>query len=74
MAIRGGGALPYFSSTAISRAEYNPQTHVLSLWFTQSGGPYDYYGVPQHIFDGLCRAGSKGSYFNSYIRDQYGMR
>lgn len=46
---------------------------VLSLWFTQSGGPYDYYRVPQRIFDGLCQATSKGTYFNDNIRDQYGL-
>lgn len=63
--------MPQFSSTAISRAEYNPQTRVLTIWFTQSGGPYEYFGVPQHVFDGLCNAASKGSYFNAFIRDQY---
>ncbi|WP_350057041.1 KTSC domain-containing protein [Pelagibacterium sp.] len=64
--------MPHFNSSAISRAEYNEQTRTLTLWFVQSGGPYDYYGVPRHIFDGLCHATSKGSYFNTHIRDQYG--
>lgn len=66
--------MPFFSSTAIRRAEYNPSTMILQLWFAESGGPYDYYGVPQHVFDGLCSASSKGSYFNSYIRDRYSAR
>ncbi|WP_417463254.1 KTSC domain-containing protein [Kordiimonas sp.] len=64
--------MPYFNSTAISRAEYNSATRVLQIWFVESGGPYDYYGVPQHIFDGLCNAASKGGYFNDHIREQYG--
>ncbi|WP_393992745.1 KTSC domain-containing protein [Xanthobacter oligotrophicus] len=66
--------MPYFTSTAIRQAEYNPGTQVLSIWFTQSGGPYEYFGVPQHIFDGLCNASSQGTYFNLYIRDQYSVR
>ncbi|WP_412033239.1 KTSC domain-containing protein [Nitratireductor aquimarinus] len=66
--------MPTFSSSAIRRAEYNPATRVLQLWFTESGGPYDYFGVPQHIFDGLCRASSKGTYFNNHIRDRFSVR
>lgn len=64
--------MPTFISSAIRRAEYDPSSKVLQIWFAESGGPYDYYGVPQHIFEGLCKAGSKGTYFNDYIRDQYG--
>ncbi|WP_429067739.1 KTSC domain-containing protein [Bosea sp. OAE752] len=63
-----------FNSSAISRAEYDPGSRVLKLWFAQSGGPYDYVSVPQHIFDGLCRAISKGAYFNEHIRDRYSVR
>lgn len=66
--------MPIFGSTAIRRAEYDPATSVLQIWFTESGGPYDYYGVPQHVFEGLCHAGSKGGYFNDHIRDRYGVR
>ncbi len=64
--------MPYFNSSAIARAEYNPQTAVLKIWFVDSGGPYDYFDVPQHIYDGLCRAWSKGTYYNDHIRHQYG--
>ncbi|MEP9372563.1 KTSC domain-containing protein [Mesorhizobium sp. KR1-2] len=63
--------MPVFNSTAIRRAEYDSSTGVLQLWFTESGGPYNYYGVPPQVFDGLCRASSKGGYFNSHIRDRY---
>ncbi len=61
----------FYSSSAIRRAEYNPATAVLQIWFVESGGPYDYYGVPQYVFDGLCRATSKGTYYNDHIRDRY---
>lgn len=63
--------MPYLNSTAIERVEYNPSTRVLQVWFVGSGGPYDYYGVPQHVYDGLLRAPSAGQYFNDNIRDQY---
>lgn len=63
--------MPYFSSTAVHRAEYNSKTMTLQIWFTGSGGPYDYYGVPVSVYNGLLAAGSKGTYFNLYIRDQY---
>jgi hypothetical protein len=63
--------MPEFISTAISRAEYDGATGTLSLWFVESGGPYSYYGVPEHIFAGLCAAFSKGRYFNENIRDRF---
>lgn len=66
-------AMPTFNSTAIRQAEYDANSRTLSIWFTQSGGPYHYYNVPQHIYDGLLRASSKGTYFNDHIRDQYGL-
>ncbi|MGV3490284.1 MAG: KTSC domain-containing protein [Devosia sp.] len=66
--------MPVFESTAVTRAEYNATTSVLSLWFAESGGPYDYYLVPARIFEGLCDASSKGKYFNQHIRDRYTSR
>lgn len=66
--------MPSFESTAIQRAEYDASTAVLTLWFTGSGGPYDFYLVPRRIFDDLCRASSKGSYYNQHIRDHYASR
>jgi len=64
--------VPYFNSKAITCAEYDAASRVLKLWFVGSGGPYDYFGVPQNIYDGLLKASSKGRYYNQYIRDQYG--
>lgn len=65
--------MPYFSSSAIRAAEYNPASLTLAITFT-SGRTYDYYGVPQYVYNGLLAAGSKGEYFNDNIRDQYGYR
>jgi len=58
-------------SSAISAVDYNPASSTLRIWFVQSGGPYDYYGVPQSIYEGLLRARSAGTYYNDYIRDRY---
>lgn len=61
-----------FVSNAIHRAEYDDNTSTLHLWFVQTGGPYSYYRVPPHVYAGLCKASSKGSYFNDHIRERYG--
>lgn len=64
--------MPILRSSAIGRAEYNTATATLSIWFVESGGPYEYYGVPKHIYEGLISARSAGTYFNDNIRDRYG--
>lgn len=37
----------------------------------KQGRTYTFCRVPQHIFDGLLGAGSKGRYYDDYIRDRY---
>jgi hypothetical protein len=63
--------MQYFNSTAVRAASYDPQTGTLTLWFASGGRGYDYYNVPQVIYNGLLAAASKGQYFNAYIRQQY---
>ncbi|MGO7203539.1 KTSC domain-containing protein [Rhizobium ruizarguesonis] len=63
--------MPLLRSSAISRAEYNANTRTLAIWFVESGGPYDFYGVPEATYNGLLRAPSAGTYYNTYIRDHY---
>lgn len=63
--------MPYLRSTAISRVEYNEANSTMSIWFVESGGPYDYYGVPERVYLGIFKAASAGTYFNLYIRDKY---
>lgn len=62
--------MPTFNSSAVKRAEYDPASMRLKLWFPD-GGPYDFCRVPQHIWDGLLSARSKGTYYNDHIRDRY---
>lgn len=66
----GSYSLPYFNSSAIKRAEYDASAMRLKLWFPDDG-PYDFCRVPQHIYDGLLKAVSKGKYYNDYVRDNY---
>lgn len=58
------------SSRAITAIGYDPTTHRMKIQF-QQGQTYDFCNVPQHVFDGLLHAGSKGTYYNDYIRDRY---
>lgn len=64
--------MPYVSSTAISRIEYDSGSAQLHIWFRESGGPYTYYNVPQSVYEAFLAAPSKGQFFNDHIRDQYG--
>lgn len=63
--------MPRVSSTAIDRVEW--ANNVLTIWF-DSGGRYDYPGVPERLYLGLIAANSKGSFFNQYIRGRFGSR
>jgi len=33
---------------------------------------YAYYNVPESVYNGLMSAGSKGGYFNNFIKGRYG--
>lgn len=58
------------SSDAINAIGYDESTRRMSIEFNQ-GNTYSYCGVPQHVFDGLLSAASKGVYYNEHIRDKY---
>lgn len=57
-------------SSVIVSGDYDPATRVLILGFRR-GYRYRYAGVPQHIYDGLVRAPSKGRYFDDFIRGKF---
>ncbi|MEM1078523.1 MAG: KTSC domain-containing protein [Pseudomonadota bacterium] len=60
--------MPFVNSSAIHRIEWENGT--LSIWFLDSGR-YDYFGVERGVFNSFLNAHSKGSFFNSHIRDRY---
>lgn len=63
-------AMPYVNSSAIGRIEWSDGT--LSIWFHDSGR-YDYPGVPFALYERFLAARSKGTFYNDYIRDKYGV-
>lgn len=60
-------------SSTIAAAGYDRDTAVLEIEFT-SGDVYEYFLVPNSIFEGLLRATSKGRFFGDHLRDRYRFR
>lgn len=58
------------NSTNLSAVGYDSETKILTIEFND-GGLYEYYDVPQNVFDGLMSDSSKGSFFHRFIRDTY---
>lgn len=58
------------SSSNLRSVGYDPRTHTLEIEF-HSGGVYQYFGVPQSVYNGLMAASSHGSYFYHNIRNVY---
>ena len=56
-------------SSNIISIGYDSNSSTLELEF--KNGIYQYFGVPQNIFDDLMNAGSKGSYFLQNIKNTY---
>lgn len=45
-------------------------TRVLEIEF-ESGRVYQYFNVPQDIYDSMLESDSKGKYFNQHIRGKF---
>ena len=58
------------SSSNLRSVGYDPPSATLEIEFN-SGGVYQYSGVPAHVHDSLLRSGSLGRYFASQIKDVY---
>lgn len=57
----------YVSSSHIASIGYDPENMVLEIEFL-SGPVYQYYDVPQSIYDGLMAADSHGKFLAAYIK------
>lgn len=57
-------------SSDIHSIGYEPGSHILEIEF-RSGGVYEYFDVPQSVYDSLMSASSHGSFFHRNIRDKY---
>ena len=58
------------NSTNLSAVGYDSETNLLTIEFND-GGLYEYYNVPQNIYNELMSAPSKGKFFHRFIRDTY---
>lgn len=58
------------NSSAIAAVGYDPDAARMKITFVQ-GHTYDFCRVPSHIFEGLLKARSKGTFYNDHIRDRY---
>ena len=57
-------------SSQIGQVGYDPQSLTLRIKYN-SGGVYDYAGVPQAKYDALMNAESLGKYFHGEIRGNF---
>jgi hypothetical protein len=60
-------------SSDLCSVGYDLASATLEVTF-HSGGTYQYYGVPQSIFDALMAAPSKGKYLHRHIKHRYQYR
>lgn len=60
-------------SSAVAKMDYETEHARLTVTFT-TGRVYEYFLVPPHIADAFRTALSKGTFFNTYIRDHYTYR
>lgn len=54
-------------SSNVAAIGYSPNTATLRVQFNK-GYVYEYYSVPEHLFQGLIDAGSKGQFLDLYIK------
>jgi len=59
-----------FDSSSIAAGRYDADSSVLEIQFNE-GKIYKYVDVPRDTWLSLCRADSKGGYFQSQIRDRF---
>ena len=60
-------------SSVVAKIQYEAEHARMTVTFT-SGRLYEYFLVPPHVAEEFQSALSKGSYFNSFIRDRYTCR
>jgi hypothetical protein len=57
----------HVSSATIRSIGYDPERRTLEVE-SRSGSVYQYYQVPGYLYEGLLKAGSKGSFLESRIK------
>ncbi len=57
-------------STVIEHFNFDQKTGTLKITFV-SGNRYAYKNVPEKVYNTMKISGSKGRYFNRFIKDKY---
>jgi hypothetical protein len=60
----------YVASTNIASIGYDEASETLEVEFLNSS-VYQYYNIPPNLYEELLRDGSKGSFLNTYIKNNY---
>lgn len=58
------------ASTNIAAIGYDFTTQTLEVEFL-SGWVYQYYGVPENLYQQIMQTSSKGQFLNQYIKNAY---
>lgn len=61
------------SSSNLKSVGYDETMSILEIEF-HGGRVYQYFNVPNHIYESLMKAASHGKYFHAYIKDRYRYR
>ena len=60
----------FVASSNIASIGYDKTTETLEVEFL-SGSAYQYYNVPFFLYQKLMQEGSKGKFFNMYVKNSY---
>lgn len=58
------------ASSNVTSVGYDSATETLEVQFW-NGSVYQYYNVPENVYDQLIKASSKGRFLHTYIRNAY---
>ena len=58
------------ASSNVASLGYDPTTETLEVEFL-SGSVYQYYNVPENIYDQMKRSASKGRFLHIYVKNAY---
>jgi hypothetical protein len=62
--------MQYVESSAIEMVGYEASSMILSIMW-KGGATYLYSGVPEHLYDQLMMAESKGAFVNKFIKPNF---
>ena len=59
-----------FDSSNVVRISYDVSTSTLEVEF-HNGSVYQYYDIPEHLWDAFKQADSKGQFLHQNVKGQY---